>query len=213
MKSYPRMEYFDKGIHGSYIYAFDKLDGSNIRCEWSRKRGWYKFGTRNVMIDERSEYFGDAVTIFLEKYGDELPKVFKKHYPNIESFVVFCEYSGENSFAGYHIDEPKDVVLFDVNAYKKGFVNPRDFIRHFGHLHIPEIIYQGEYNSQLIADVRNNIWKLKEGVVCKGTFKTKGSDQVWMVKIKSNEWLERVRNKLGEIALLEEVNGNRSLLL
>jgi hypothetical protein len=65
----------------------------------------------------------------------------------------------------------------------------------------------------LIEDVRNNIWKLKEGVVCKGTFKTKGSDQVWMVKIKSKEWLERVRNKLGEIALLEEVNGNRSLLL
>ena len=213
MKQYPRMDYFDKGIHGSYIYAFDKLDGSNIRCEWSRKRGWYKFGTRNVMIDQRSEYFGDAVTIFLEKYGEELPTVFKRHYPNIESFVVFCEYLGENSFAGYHIDELKDVVLFDVNAYKKGFVNPRDFIRHFGHLHIPEIIYQGEYNSQLIEDVRNNIWKLKEGVVCKGTFKTKGSDQVWMVKIKSKEWLERVRNKLGEIALLEEVNGNRSLLL
>ena len=213
MKQYPRMDYFDKGIHGSYIYAFDKLDGSNIRCEWSRKRGWYKFGTRNVMIDERSEYFGDAVTIFLEKYGEELPKVFKRHYTNIESFVVFCEYLGENSFAGYHLDEPKDVILFDVNAYKKGFVNPRDFIRYFGHLHIPEIIYQGEYNSQLIADVRNNIWKLKEGVVCKGTLKTKGSDQVWMVKIKSNEWLERVRNKLGEIALLEEVNGNRSLLL
>jgi hypothetical protein len=212
MKSYPNMQYFDKGIHGSYIYAFNKLDGTNIRIEWSRKRGWYKFGTRNVMIDERSEYFGDAVTLFLNKYGDELPKVFKKHYPNIESFVVFCEYSGENSFAGYHIDEPKDVVLFDVNAYKKGFVNPRDFIRHFGHLHIPEIIYQGEYNSQLISDVRNNIWKLKEGVVCKGTFKTKGSDQVWMVKIKSKEWLERVRNKLGEIALLEEVNGNRNLL-
>ena len=33
-----------------------------------------------------------------------------------------------------------------------------------------------------------------------------------MVKIKSKEWLERVRNKLGEIALLEEVNGNRNLL-
>jgi hypothetical protein len=35
MKSYPKMQYFDKGIHGSYIYAFDKLDGSNIRWRCS----------------------------------------------------------------------------------------------------------------------------------------------------------------------------------
>lgn len=213
MKQYPRIPYYDAGLLGEQVYAFDKLDGSNIRYEWSRKRGWYKFGTRSNMIDERHDQFGEAVTLFLDKYGDELPKVFRKEFPNVDNFVVFCEYTGENSFAGYHIDEPKDVILFDVNVYKKGILPPRDFIRKFGHLHIPELIYQGEYNMDLIRDVRENVYDLKEGVICKGSRKSKGQDLVWMTKIKTNLWLERVKDKLGEIALLEEVNGNRNLLI
>ena len=213
MKQYPRIQYFDKGIYGSYVYVFDKLDGSNIRCEWSRKRGWYKFGTRNNMIDETHEQFGEAITIFLNKYGDSLPRIFMKDYKGVESFVTFSEYVGERSFAGFHYeDDPKDLVLFDVNVYKKGFVSPKDFIKNFGDLHIPDIIYQGEYNPQLIKSVRDNIWNLKEGVICKGTFKTKGSEEVWMTKIKTKEWLDKIKEKLGEKALLEEVNGDKNLL-
>jgi len=37
MKEYPHIEYWNKGIQGSPIIAFDKLDGQNIRCEWSRE--------------------------------------------------------------------------------------------------------------------------------------------------------------------------------
>lgn len=213
MKQYPRIPYYDAGLFGRQVYAFDKLDGSNIRYEWNRKRGWYKFGTRGNMIDERHEQFGEAVTLFLDKYGDELPRVFRKEFSNVENFVVFCEYLGENSFAGFHFDEPKDVVLFDVNVYKKGLLAPREFIRKFGHLHIPELIYQGEYNLEFIEDIRQNAYDLKEGVICKGTYKTKGQDVIWMTKIKTRLWLERVKDKLGEIALLEEVNGNRNLLI
>jgi hypothetical protein len=33
-----------------------------------------------------------------------------------------------------------------------------------------------------------------------------------MTKIKSNLWLDKVKSKLGEKALLEEVNGNTLLL-
>ena len=102
MKSYPKIEYYNKGYFGDTVWVFDKLDGSNIRAEWNRKRGWYKFGTRNQMIDERDPNFGDAIPIFLDKYGDDLQKVFRKSYSNIESVVVFGEYLGENSFAGQH---------------------------------------------------------------------------------------------------------------
>ena len=77
MKSYPKIQYFNQGLFGENIYAFDKLDGSNIRAEWNPKRGWYKFGTRNNMIDERDLQFGEAVTLFLNKYGDSLSKVFR----------------------------------------------------------------------------------------------------------------------------------------
>lgn len=47
MITYPSLDYYFD-YPEIYIYAFDKLDGSNIRFEWSRKRGFYKFGTRNI---------------------------------------------------------------------------------------------------------------------------------------------------------------------
>lgn len=212
MKQYPKIDYHNKGIWGSQVYAFDKLDGSNIRCEWSRKRGWYKFGSRNVMIDEKSEFFSDAIGLFLNKYGDDLDRIFRKKYPNTQSFVTFSEYFGERSFAGYHFDEPKDMVLFDVNAHRKGFIEPREFIREFGHLDIPKLVYQGIYNEELIQEVRNNTWELKEGVICKGTMKVKNGDQVWMTKIKTNDWLTMIKDKYGMKCLLEEFNMDRNLL-
>ena len=101
-------------------------------------------------------------------------------------------------------DHKKDVILFDVNLYKKGFINPKDFINNFWHLHTPDLVYKGEYNSELIKNVKNNTWGLNEGVVIKGVRKTKGNEIVWMTKIKSNLWLEKVRNLCGEKAFLEE---------
>jgi hypothetical protein len=216
MKSYPTIQYFNQGLFGEDIYAFDKLDGSNIRAEWNPKRGWYKFGTRNIMIDERDLQFGGAITLFLNKYGDSLPKVFRtnKSYKRIESFVVFAEYLGDQSFAGRHIDsDPKDIILFDVDQYKQGFVTPKNFVEDFGHLHVPDVIYKGPYTMDFVQDIRNNKHNLKEGVIVKGVFKTKNKkDEVWMVKVKTKEWLQRVKELHGERALLEELNGDKKLL-
>lgn len=213
MKAYPKIEYFNKGFFGDTVWAFDKLDGSNLRMEWNRKRGWYKFGTRNVMINENDPNFGESIPIFMEKYSSDLERVFKKEYSNIESVVVFCEFIGDNSFAGKHLPEDKkDVVLFDVNLYKKGFITPKDFVDNFGHLHIPKVVYKGEYNETLIRDVRKNIWGLKEGVICKGVRKTKGDELVWMTKIKTIEWLDKVKELFGEKGLLEELNNDKKLL-
>ena len=213
MKTYPKIEYHNKGFFGDIVWAFDKLDGSNIRAEWNKKRGWYKFGTRTQMINENDPNFGDAIPIFLNKYGDDLEKVFKKNYSNVQSIVIFGEYVGENSFSGKHDpNDEKDIVLFDVNLYKKGFISPKEFVDNFGHLHIPNVVYKGEYNNDLIDDVRNNVWNLKEGVICKGIRKTKGNEIVWMTKIKTNDWLKKVKALYGERALLEELNRDRSLL-
>jgi hypothetical protein len=216
MKSYPRIQYFNQGLFGEYIYAFDKLDGSNIRAEWNPKRGWYKFGTRNTMIDERDLQFGEAITLFLNKYGESLPKVFRtnKSYKRIESFVVFAEYVGEQSFAGRHINsDPKDIILFDVNQYKHGFVTPKNFVEDFGHLHIPDVIYKGPYTMDFVQTIRDNQHNLKEGVIVKGVLKTKNQkDEVWMVKVKTKEWLQKVKELHGERALLEELNVDKKLL-
>lgn len=215
MKQYPKIGYFDESLIGQYCYAFDKLDGSNIRFEFSKKRNWYKFGTRNEIIDSTSRQFGKSIDLFINKYGDGLAEIFKsnKQYRNSDSFVAFAEYFGENSFAGQHQDEKMDIKLFDISQYKRGLIPPKEFIENFGHLDIPDLVYQGYYNFDMIDSIRSNKLGLKEGVVIKGIHKTKGNDIVWMSKVKTNDWLIRVREKFGEKALLEELNGNKSLLV
>ena len=213
MKQYPKIDYFNKGIYGDRIIACDKIDGTNIRAEWSCKKGWYKFGTKTEMIDKNHQIFGKMIPIFLEKYGDSLPKVFADKYKKVENFVVFGEYVGENSFAGWHHpDDVMDIVLFDVNQYKRGFISPWEFRDNFGHLDVPKIIYEGKYTESFINDIRNNIFKLKEGVIVKGIYKPKNAkEEVWMVKVKSNEWLRKVKLKFGERGLMEELNNDKEL--
>lgn len=210
MKSYPKIDFYNKGILGLECYAFDKLDGSNLRFEWNKKQGWYKFGTRNNMIDRSYPEFGNGIDIFLKKYGEDLKNIFNVKYSKIDSFVVFCEYLGDGSFSGQHIpSDVKDVILFDVNQYKRGFIPPKEFIDNFGHLHIPKLIYHGKYDMDLINSVKNNKFNLSEGVIAKGI----DGKNIWMAKIKTNEWLLRVKSIYGEKKLLEELNNDLSLLV
>ena len=213
MKQYNSIPHWNKGPFDRDCVCFDKLDGSNFRAEWSRKRGFYKFGTRSVMIDIKDENFGKTIPIFLDKYNDSLSKVFIDKYKKVENFVVFAEYFGKNSFAGQHDPEDNmDIVLFDVNQYKRGIISPYEFINNFGHLSIPKIIYEGKYTNELINDIRNNIYNLSEGVVAKGLYKSKkDSEFIWRVKVKTDLWLHQVKELYGEKALLDELNGDRDI--
>jgi hypothetical protein len=100
-----------------------------------------------------------------------------------------------------------DVVLFDIDQYKRGLIPAREFVDNFGHLHIPRIIYIGNMNQDFIERVKNNEFNLKEGVICKGIRRTKGRDLVWMVKIKTSDWLDKLKGKFGEQELTKELNG------
>lgn len=220
MKTYPSIQYYNKGQYNSICHVFDKLDGSNLRFEWSKKSGWYKFGTKNCLIDENHEHFGEGITIFLNKYADELTKLFKteKLFRNTEKFMVFCEFAGENSFAGWHDpNDKKDVILFDIWQHKKGFIPPAEFVEIVSpNIHTVSFLGKFEYNDSLISTIQNNKFEnynLKEGVVCKGFLNKKGQDNVWMTKIKTKEWLRQVKNKLGDKALLDEVNGDKNLVI
>lgn len=123
MKEYPSIpREIDRDL---LVYAFDKLDGSNIRAEWSRKTGFYKFGSRTVLIDEKSS-LGEAIGLIRNKYEKGLSKVFRDQ--RLERAICFFEFFGPNSFAGFHHPEPHDVVLIDVNPHKKGIDPPVDFI-------------------------------------------------------------------------------------
>jgi hypothetical protein len=215
MKSYHSIPHWNKGPFGVKTIAQEKKDGSSMRFEWSKKSGFYKFGTRNVMIDRNDKNFGEGIDLFLNKYSEDLQRVFLNKYSKVISFVAFAEFFGPNSFAGQHLSSDiKDVCLFDISLYKKGIINPYEFQDNFGHLDTPRIIYEGEYNMEFINDVRNNNYNLSEGVVCKGIIKTKKEgESIFMVKAKTNEWLRKVKYKLGEKALLDELNGDKDLLI
>ena len=209
MKQYPHIQYYPKGIMGEPVYAFDKLDGSCMRAEWSKKRGWCKFGSRTQMIDENNQQFGMAIKLFKVQYADDLDQIFRKkeEYRNSQEFVVYFEYFGDKSFAGYHVEGDKMFVrLFDVDQYKRGIIPAREFVDNFSHLLIPKIIYIGNLNHDFIQRVKDNEFGLKEGVVCKGVRKTKGKDLIWMVKIKTADWLKRLKS-LGDDKVALELAG------
>ena len=204
MKDYSSIEYYGD-YWGLPIIAFDKLDGSNIRFEYSQKRGFYKFGTRRVMMDRTNEDFGFAIDLFLNKYADGLEKIFKsKDYRNIQSFVCFAELVGKNSAFGQHEfgSDEFDIVLFDVDAYKKGFIPPRQFVKDFGALGIPKVVYDGNLNMEFVKAIKENKYDLSEGVICKGVIKTKKNEGLYYCKIKTNDWFDRLRSK--HIDLYEE---------
>lgn len=190
MKAYPSIQ--REYMKDTPIYAFDKLDGSNIRVEWSAKRGFYKFGTKTQLIDKTSPRFGEAVDLFINKYERDLVKIFEKQ--RWQNVVCFCELYGENSFAGSHkADEPRDIILFDVSI-NDAILDPRDFLNCFEEVHIPKLLYRGKANEDFIKSVHFSELEgmTFEGVVCKGPWNKK-RNMPWMFKVKSNAWIEKLK--------------------
>lgn len=195
MKEYWSIPHSSKAPR-EYCYAFYKYDGSNLRVEWHKKRGWNKFGTRHQLFDETHDVFAPAIDIFMNKYADKIEKKIRDNYRGVESAIAFCEFLGPSSFAGAHDpNDRKDMILFDINIHKKGIIDPGTFIKTFGDLHIAELVYEGKLNEPFIEAVRNNTLdpKLNEGVICKGG---KGHD-LWMCKIKTLDYLARLKNSKG----------------
>ncbi len=194
MKSYPIIEY---KVNGNIdIYAFDKLDGSNIRAEWNVKNGFHKFGTRHRLLDEHDEHLGEAVDLINKKYREDLSKIF---YDNKYGRVIsFFEFYGPNSFAGNHEDEEHTVILIDANPYKRGILPPAKFIKLFeGVVKTPNVVFHGRVGTQFVEAVRESEAEgmTFEGVVCKGV--RKGA-HLTMFKIKSKAWIDRIKASYGE---------------
>lgn len=199
MQQFPSIANYKTFSNQSCI-AFDKLDGSNVRFEWSKKRGWHKAGTRKRMLDETHPHMGQAPAIFLNKYGESLERIFRDNneYNKRDSFTVFGEFFGSNSFAGVHeLDDDFDVVLFDIWIYRVGMIGPRELIDNFGHLHIPDVIYEGNLDVKFLKSVRRNDYNLREGVICKWGKTGKWKKDIRMCKIKTQQYIDRVKALYG----------------
>lgn len=191
MKSYPSI-IKTKTAPLNHIFAFDKLDGSNIRAEWSRKnKTFVKFGSRTQLIDKSSPILGEAIDLILETYGEELNKRFTD--AKWQKAICFFEFFGPNSFAGQHKESDiKKTVLFDING-PQGLLLPSDFLKMSRYLETAPVIYEGPFSRDLITSVENGtLPKMTfEGIVAKANTGSPGLP--WMTKVKNKAWLNKLK--------------------
>jgi hypothetical protein len=211
MLQYPSIFGVKQSPIGENCIAFYKYDGSNLRFEWNKKNGWNKFGSRTQMIDAKTPIFNLGIEMFQDCMGAEIIYRLKdsegKNFNNLQKITAFAEFFGLNSFAGTHLEEDeKFLKLFDIFLFKKGFIPPKDFVSIFdGFEHRSQVVYQGNLNQPFIASVRNNTLpdiSLFEGVICKGVnknMKTQHHGNLWMTKIKTISYLDRLKNTFPEI--------------
>jgi hypothetical protein len=184
--------------------AFEKLDGTNISFYWDADHMYHAFGTRRDKFimptkyksssqgieDFRSKHPGLDVDPLKFDSNLELDQILRDNFYNSQ-VIVFAEFLGKNSFAGQHdpLDE-KQFIIIDI-LVDGAMIVPEEFISLFGKFNIPKVIYKGKYTGQFVEDVRNGKYKVNEGVVVKGVVKGK----VYMTKIKTNAYLEKLKNK------------------
>jgi len=191
MKEYPSIQ--REIVRSGPIYAFDKMDGSQIRAEWSKKNKFYKFGTRTQLIGVDDRIWGEGARLVLSKYEKDLHDIFIKE--RYQSAVCFFEFYGKNSFAGNHVEEEHDVTLFDIAPYKKGVLPPKEFIDMTKGVDRAKLLYYGNPNEPFAEAVRNRTLEgmTFEGVVCKSN-EMEGYGIPLMFKIKSKDWIEKLKS-------------------
>src|SRR5262249_52942198 len=94
-------------------------------------------------------------------------------------------------------------IAVDVYLPGRGFVPPKDFVSHFGHLRIPKVVYEGPFSRSFIEDGKEGKYPVVEGVVAKGVHvrrqrKGQSSQEVWMAKVKTRAWLAELARRAGE---------------
>lgn len=197
MLQYPSIEGYSsaKAHLGKDCIAFYKYDGSNLRWEWSPKQSWHKFGTRKQMFDASTRPWNQAIPLFMDTIASDLEYRVKQLVgKKVERITAFTEYFGPSSFAGQHDwDEPKQLILFDVSTYKKGFIRPQQFVELFGKTgYGAQPIYKGRFTEELKQDVLLGRLAVNEGVIVKGT-----TDE-FTVKLKTASWYARLKERFAE---------------
>lgn len=185
-------------------YVFDKLDGNNIRAEWSPKKGFWKFGTKTHLIDETDPY-GKLAIPLIKAQESALHDILKPL--RLEKAVLFFELFGPSTFVGIHNYEESGfkAVLIDISVHKKGFLMPAEFVKMFSDkIETPELVYRGTVNQTLVDAVKAGTLAgvTFEGVVCKGA-PLKNGYPPHMFKIKSNAWIDKVKSLYSDPKVLE----------
>lgn len=211
MKHYPSIEHdIRKNID---IIAFPKYDGQNVSALWTYKKGFNRFSSKTRLIDENSNDLGKYSIPLMREKEEELNANIKeyfspKEYKN-EEFIFFFEFYGQDSFAGQHDwTKPLNTILIDLNVSRRGLVAAKEFVDIFrSNNNVAQPIYQGNITDSLISDVKQGIFPgmTFEGIICKQSTKTRKGELPYMVKIKSNAWIDKVKSLYKDEKVLKEL--------
>ncbi len=196
MKSYPSIPRSLRGRKAvRRLHLFDKLDGSNMRFEWSRTGGWTRFGTRHRLTDETHPIWGSAMALFQASLADPIARVATDQ--GWDALVAFGEFWGPNSIGGQHdASDTKRVTLFDVAPYRRGLVGPERFLDWFGELDTPRYLGEHDWDDALVDSVRRGDLP---GVSFEGVVGKAGDGhRLVMAKAKTQAWVDRVLERYGE---------------
>ena len=189
MKSYPSIPHTILADRPVYIFA--KLDGSNIRAEWSG--GQWRLGSRRRMLNHG--VLAEEVPGLMERtFTEPLQAIFRAQ--KWSKATAFFEFHGPNSFAGQHDAEPHTLTLIDVAVHRKGILLPSDFLSTFGHLPHAALLHHGPFTPALQAQVEAGTLPgmPEEGIIGKGDWYVSPGRPL-MFKHKSRAWLARLREK------------------
>ena len=190
MKTYPSIPKALKNLEQGQMWIFDKPDGSNLRFEWSKGQGWYKFGSRTRLFDETDTILGPAKPLFMETLSEPLTKIATDN--KWQNIVVFGEFWGPGSFAGQHVaGDAYTISLFDAAPYKKGILGPEEFLKIFGHLNIATYLGKHVWDAAFVERVRTG--DLPD-ITFEGVIGKRGEGhKLEMVKAKTQVWMDKVR--------------------
>ena len=179
-------------------HVFDKLDGSSMRAEWNKKRGWYKHGKRHGLIDSTNPHLLAAPDVFMATMGEQIAKLATDS--RWQTVVVFYEFWGTKSIAGLHYEgDTFHATLFDAALDKKGFLGPKEFRKTFEDL-VPTARCLGQMNwtRGFVDSVRKG---LVEGITFEGVVAKAGTrHDIIRAKAKTQAWVDRVIEVYGEMA-------------
>lgn len=189
-------------------HVFEKYDGTNMHWVF-KKSEWVSFGTRRDSFPYSPVGFEEFAKAHPEL--SEAPKLFDAgglleefmmRSCSPQEYTLFTEYHGKNSFAGQH--QPGDSMRHTIIDLIKGnkMMSPNDFIKFFTHTEwviangydkfdVAKCIHSGKYTGQLVEDIRNGKYPLKEGAVIKGLV----DKQTYMTKVKTNAYMERLKSE------------------
>lgn len=190
MKHYPSIRQSRKSFQA---YVFDKLDGSNLRFSWDSKQGWYEYATRTRTLPVDHKLYKIGYEYFANVYADSLVAVAKKQ--GWKRLDAFCEFYGDNSFAGRHdLTEQQKVTLIDLAPNTRGFLKPAEFLDLCSNLPLPKFLGEVEWNEEYAEAVRKGSVEgiSFERVVAKSTTKQR------MAKAKTQAWIDRVIKEFGQ---------------